>query len=135
MTENDLESDEPIASKEVDAEPTQEHQPSLYSLVKLVASLNLPDASWMLLGISCSIIAGGGTPTQAIFFAKAVNALALPLTESGKIRSQVSFWALMYLMLGFVVLITYCVHGYAFGKCSERLVQRARSKTFRSILR
>ena len=135
LDEKFLESEEPLASKNVDAEPTQEHQPSLFSLIRLVASLNLSDASWMLLGISCSIIAGGGTPTQAVFFAKAVEALALPLTESRKIRSQVNFWALMYLMLGLVVLITYCVHGYAFGKCSERLVQRARSKAFRSILR
>lgn len=110
-----------------------EHQYSLGQLMKLVWSFNKDDWHIMLFGFICSVIAGGGNPVQAIFFAKAITALSLP--DFAELRSQINFWALMYLMLAFTQLLSNAGHGWAFGYCSERLIHRARDKAFRTMLR
>jgi ATP-binding cassette subfamily B (MDR/TAP) protein 1 len=100
-----------------------------------IASFNKKEWMFMLLGLTFSIIAGGGQPTQGVFFAKAITSLSYPLSEARKIRSDVDFWALMYLMLGFVQLLAMSVQGIAFAYCSERLIHRARDRAFRTMLR
>jgi ATP-binding cassette, subfamily B (MDR/TAP), member 1 len=123
----------------------RESEYSLWTLVKLIASFNSKEWCWMLLGLVFSIICGGGNPTQELFSAKEVVSLSISLvnTETGqpipgaeaKLRSDVDFWSLMYLMLGFVQLISFWVQGVAFGYCSERLIHRVRDRAFRTILR
>jgi ATP-binding cassette subfamily B (MDR/TAP) protein 1 len=100
-----------------------------------IASFNKKEWMYMLIGLIFSIFAGGGQPTQAIFFAKAISSLSFPLSQATKIRSDVDFWALMYLMLGFVQLLSMSIHGIAFAFCSERLIRRARDRAFRTMLR
>jgi ATP-binding cassette subfamily B (MDR/TAP) protein 1 len=108
---------------------------SLWTLIVFIASFNKKEWMFMLLGLTFSIIAGGGQPTQGVFFAKAITSLSYPLSEARKIRSDVDFWALMYLMLGFVQLLAMSVQGIAFAYCSERLIHRARDRAFRTMLR
>ena len=108
---------------------------SLWTLIKFIASFNTKEWMFMLIGLTFSIIAGGGQPTQGVFFAKAITALSLPLSEARRIRSEVDFWALMYLMLGFVQLLAMSIQGVAFAYCSERLIHRARDRAFRTMLR
>lgn len=56
---------------------------SLWSLMKVIASFNKPEWGWMFFGLCCSIVCGGGNPTQAVFFAKQVVSLAkFPVLES-----------------------------------------------------
>jgi len=114
---------------------TTDKKYSLFTLIKLVASFNKPEWHWMLLGLFSSIITGGGQPTQAVFFAKAITALALPPTEYGLLRSQANFWSWMYFMLAIVQLIFFIIQGVAFAYCSERLVHRSRDRSFRTMLR
>ncbi|KAL8659085.1 MAG: hypothetical protein Q9226_000613 [Calogaya cf. arnoldii] len=108
---------------------------SLWTLIKVVGSFNRKETYLMLVGLFFSIIAGGGNPTQAVFFAKAIVALSRPPSMYAQLRHDVDFWSLMYLMLAFVQFIAFCGQGVAFAYCSERLVHRARDQAFRTMLR
>lgn len=108
---------------------------SLWTLIKVVGSFNRKETHLMLVGLFFSIIAGGGNPTQAVFFAKAIVALSLPPSMYAQLRHDANFWSLMYLMLAIVQFIAFCGQGVAFAYCSERLVHRARDQAFRTMLR
>lgn len=110
---------------------------SLWTLIKVIASFNAKEWPIMLLGLFFSIICGGGNPTQAVFFAKEITTLSLPVTAltRDKILSDSSFWCLMYLMLAFVQFLAFCIQGVAFAFCSERLIHRVRDRAFRTMLR
>jgi ABC-type multidrug transport system fused ATPase/permease subunit len=90
---------------------------------------------YLVIGLIFSCLAGGGQPTQAFLYAKAISALSLPKSEYAKLRSDANFWSLMFLVVGIVQFITFSIHGVAFAFCSERLIRKARSKAFRVILR
>jgi ATP-binding cassette, subfamily B (MDR/TAP), member 1 len=113
----------------------QDPRYSLISLIKFIASFNRKEWHLMLLGLFFSVISGGGQPTQGVFFAKSIDALSLPLQFGGQIRSEINFWALMYLMVGLVNLLAMVILGVSFAFCSERLIQRARDRAFRTMLR
>ena len=108
---------------------------SLWTLIKVVGSFNRKEPLLMLFGLFSSIIAGGGNPTQAVFFAKAIVSLSLPPNMYDKLRHDANFWSLMYLMLAIVQFVSFCAQGVAFAYCSERLVRRARIQAFRAMLR
>ncbi|MCJ1393049.1 GTPase-activating protein [Xylographa bjoerkii] len=107
----------------------------LWTLIKLIASFNKKEMGIMFIGLFWSIIAGGGNPTQAVFFAESIVALSLPPSQYARLQSQISFWSLMYLMLAFVQFLAFSGQGIAFAYCSERLIHRARNQAFRAILR
>uniref|UniRef100_A0A093UVV3 Leptomycin B resistance protein pmd1 n=1 Tax=Talaromyces marneffei PM1 TaxID=1077442 RepID=A0A093UVV3_TALMA len=109
--------------------------PSLGSLVRMVAMLNRPEAKILALGLCCSVLAGGGTPTHVVFLAKNVEALAKPPALYSELRSDVNFWSVLYLALGLGLLLIQGTQGFALGFCSERLLRRARSTAFQSILK
>jgi ATP-binding cassette, subfamily B (MDR/TAP), member 1 len=108
---------------------------SLFTLIKFIASFNKKEWYYMALGLFFSVISGGGQPTQGIFFAKAIVALSQPLQFGAQIRSDINFWALMYLMLGLVNFLSMTILGVSFAFCSERLIHRARDRAFRNMLR
>lgn len=108
---------------------------SLWTLIKVVGSFNKPEFHFMLVGLVFSIIAGAGNPTQSVFFAEEIVALSLPPSMYPKLRHDADFWALMYLMLALVQILSFSTQGVAFAYCSERLVHRARDKAFRTMLR
>jgi ATP-binding cassette, subfamily B (MDR/TAP), member 1 len=89
----------------------------------------------MLCGLIFANTAGGGQPVQGVFFAKSAVALSRPPSQSPKIRSDVDFWSLMYLILGLVQLLSMGTQGVFFAYCSEALIFRARSHVFRTLLR
>lgn len=108
---------------------------SLWTLIKFIASFNKEEWKWLVLGLVFSILAGGGQPTQAFLYAKAISALSLPESQFAKLRSDANFWSLMFLVVGIAQFINFSVHGVAFAFCSERLVRKARSQAFRTMLR
>lgn len=101
---------------------------SLWALIKFIASFNRPELLYMIIGLVFSFLAGGGQPTQAVLYAKAINSLSLGLNDT-------NFWALMFFVVGIAQFISFSTQGVAFAISSERLICRARSKAFRSILR
>lgn len=110
-------------------------QYGLWTLIKVVGSFNRKEIHFMLVGLVFSVIAGGGNPIQAVFFGESIVALSLPPSRYAELRSQANFWALMYLMLAITQIISFSAQGIAFAYCSERLVHRARSQAFRTMLR
>lgn len=116
-------------------QPETHNKYSLFSLIKFIASFNKPELGYMIIGFIFSFLSGGGQPTQALLYAKAINALSLPPSMYGKLRSDANFFALMFFVVGIVQFIDFSIQGIAFAISSERLICRARSKAFRSILR
>lgn len=108
---------------------------SLWALIKLVGQFNKEEWHFMLLGLFSAFLAGAGNPVQAVFFAKAITALALPPSEYDELRSRANFWSWMYFMLAMEQLVTFVAQGWLFALCSERLVHRARDRSFRAMLR
>ncbi|KAL3476097.1 P-loop containing nucleoside triphosphate hydrolase protein [Aspergillus californicus] len=108
---------------------------SLWTLLRFVASFNRPETVYMLIGLFFSVLAGGGQPTQAVLYAKAISTLSLPETQFDKLRHDANFWSLMFFVVGIVQFITQSITGAAFAVCSERLIRRARSLAFRTMLR
>ncbi|KAL2825583.1 P-loop containing nucleoside triphosphate hydrolase protein [Aspergillus cavernicola] len=115
--------------------PEKARKYSLWSLLKFVASFNKPELLYMLIGLFFSFLAGGGQPTQAVLYAKAISTLSLSESEFDKLRHDANFWSLMFFVVGIVQFITQSITGAAFAVCSERLIRRARSMAFRSMLR
>ncbi|KAI1463330.1 P-loop containing nucleoside triphosphate hydrolase protein [Daldinia caldariorum] len=117
--------------------PEKRKKYSLWTLISLIGSFNKEEWKLMLFGLFWSIICGGGNPTQAVFFAKQILTLAVPITpeNSHQIKKDSDFWSAMFLMLAFVMLIAQIFQGVAFAKCSERLIHRVRERAFRAILR
>ncbi|KAI3555130.1 ABC transporter, partial [Colletotrichum abscissum] len=114
---------------------------SLWTLIKLIASFNQKEWKLMLIGLVFSIICGGGNPTQAVFFAKQIMTLSVPITPQTtqetlhQMKKDSDFWSAMYLMLAGVQFIAFVIQGIAFAKCSERLIHRVRDQAFRTMLR
>lgn len=108
---------------------------SLWTLIKFVASFNQKEKMIMLAGLVFSIIAGACQPTQSVVFSKSIVAISLPVSEVHKMRSQANFWAAMYLMLAFVILIAMILQNVALGVASERMIRRSRLRAFRDMLR
>ncbi|KAL4990468.1 P-loop containing nucleoside triphosphate hydrolase protein [Aspergillus falconensis] len=93
-----------ISDKEVpgeDPDDLQEQEDiadnyTLFMLIRFVAGLNKKEWKYIDFGLLLSAVCGGGNPTQAVFFAKCITALSLPLSESSEIWRQVNFWLLMF---------------------------------------
>jgi ATP-binding cassette, subfamily B (MDR/TAP), member 1 len=114
-----------------------ESSASIWTLGKLILSFNRKEMVLMWIGFFFSIICGGGNPVSAVFFAKMLSVLSVPINSATipGIKHDSSFWSLMYLMLAIVQLIAFAAQGILFSKCSERLVHRVRDTAFRHMLR
>ncbi len=110
-------------------------QLTMWELMKMIVKFNKQEIPIMIVGLFFSVIAGGGIPTQAVLFAEAITALALPPTEYDSLLSEVSYWSLMHLMLGFVILLANTVQGWSLAYCTERLIHNVRNQVFRALLR
>lgn len=115
----------------------EEKKYGLWTLIKLIASFNKREKFLMAIAFAFTVICGGGNPTQALFFAKEIVTLSVPITDANRhqVKKDSDFWSAMYLMLAFVQFIAFAVQGVIFAKCSERLVHRVRDRAFRSMLR
>ncbi|KKA24366.1 ATP-binding cassette, subfamily B (MDR/TAP), member 1 [Rasamsonia emersonii CBS 393.64] len=124
----------PAEDEEDDSKKTGSY--SLGTLIRFIASFNRPEWLSILVGLLFNVVAGGGQPTQGVFFSETVVALSSnPLPQfADRLRAQVDRWARLYLMLGLVQLAACVVQGVALAHCSERLIRRARDMAFRVIL-
>lgn len=122
-----------VLAKRTGSEGTGKY--SLWTLIKFIASFNKAEWKWLVVGLLFSILGGGGQPTQAFLYAKAITALSRDPSQYDLLRSDANFWSLMFLVVGIAQFITLSTHGIAFAYCSERLICKARSKAFRIMLR
>ncbi|KAL2822426.1 ABC transporter type 1, transmembrane domain-containing protein [Aspergillus granulosus] len=129
----------PVRANEVTVHHFQNVTPSvnnqsIWSMIQLTASLNRHERNLLTLGLAFSIFAGCGPPTMAVLLAKVISELSKPDTEGSSMRSGTNFWCLIIFIVGLVQLGNLTGQGVIFAICSEKLVFRARSKLFRSIL-
>jgi ATP-binding cassette subfamily B (MDR/TAP) protein 1 len=110
-------------------------QYSLWTLIKFMGNLNKPEMSIMFFGLFCSILGGSAVPVQGLFMGKEIAALSHTPDQYAKLRHDVNFWSLMYLIVGISILASYTGQGLAFAYCSERLIFRARAQGIRAMLR
>lgn len=117
--------------------PAEEENYSTWTLIKLLASFNKEEWHWMVLGLFVATLAGFGNPTMSFFFSKIIVSLSVEVTPETipQIRSDASFWCLMYLMLGLSVFILFAGQGTIFAFGSERMIHRVRDRAFRAMLR
>ncbi|KAF2103362.1 P-loop containing nucleoside triphosphate hydrolase protein [Rhizodiscina lignyota] len=120
-----------------DARPSQEpsSRTSFRELIIFMWSLNRNEKGVLLIGTVFSILSGANQPVRGILFGHSIMALSLSPSQSAKIRHDSNFWSAMFLMLALVQMFALSGQGIAFALSSERLIQRAKSKAFRSILR
>ena len=117
------------------ARPEEERSHSLWTLMKFTAWLNRGEMVQMLIGLVFSILSGGGQPTQAVLYAKAISTISLPSQMYAKMRHDANFWSLMFLVVGIVQFIDMSIQGISFAYTSEKLTRRTRYESFKSILR
>ncbi|KAI2706024.1 hypothetical protein CBS147332_7268 [Penicillium roqueforti] len=60
--------------------------------------------------------------------------MSLPPDMHEKLRHNVNFWSVMYLMLGCTAFLGWGASGLCFAYCSECLIHRARDCSFRTML-
>ena len=127
--------DKSVSSVVLQGRRPEDHQRySLWTLIKVIASYNNPEWRWTLVGLGWSIVSGVADPIQAIFFAKAIVALSLPPPQWDELRSEINFWAGMYVVLAFSQFVAFNGQG-AFAYTAEKLIHRARDRAFRLIMR
>ncbi|PYI04582.1 multidrug resistance protein 3 [Aspergillus sclerotiicarbonarius CBS 121057] len=110
-------------------------KPSFGNYLQVVSKLNRAEAPIIFAGILLCILAGLIIPVQAIFFAESLTAVSLSSSEYGKLRHDVNFWCLVFLMIAIVTFLAWVGQGVCFSYSTERLTHKARSQTFRSLLR
>lgn len=87
-----------------------------------------------IFGLLCCIIAGAEESVNAILFAESTISLSLPQGRFQEILPRVGFWSLMYLMLAIIQVLTFSGQGISFAISSERMIQRVKLSTFRTVL-
>ncbi|CAF4713184.1 unnamed protein product [Rotaria socialis] len=97
--------------------------------------LSMSSPEWFILLIGCviSILNGAATPFGAFLVAKVVG--AFKYCSRSEIRSHVLYSSLLFLALGFIVLVLRFFQYIAFSIAGSRLTQRIQSKSFACLLR
>jgi ATP-binding cassette subfamily B (MDR/TAP) protein 1 len=70
----------------------------------------------MFIGFVLVFAGGTNAPIQAIFLGNSITALVAPQLTTG--HHNISFWCLMFLMLGILIGCFYFVQGLALAKAS-----------------
>ncbi|RAL11879.1 ABC transporter ATP-binding protein [Aspergillus homomorphus CBS 101889] len=129
------------ASSDYDKKTLDDHgllpdtNPSFKTYFQVVSKLNREEGLIIIIGLVLCILTGFIIPTQAVFFAESINALTLRSTQYLKLRHDINFWSLMFLILAVLALITWISQGLCFSRSTERLTHKTRHQAFRSIIR
>jgi len=102
---------------------------NLYSILRYAR----PETVFIVMGIIMAIIQGSVFPIFSLVFVEVLNVFAE--TDLEKMRREGHFWALMYLVLGFVMGFSLLFQTLFFGISAERLTSRIRRFLFKNILR
>jgi ATP-binding cassette subfamily B (MDR/TAP) protein 1 len=86
-------------------------------------------------GVIGAIGSGSVFPVQAVIFSRAILLFQLPLPEDAhKMKTQGSFWGLMYLALALGVLMFYAASGFCFTATAFHVSTFYRSRYFAAPL-
>ncbi|CAG8004847.1 unnamed protein product [Penicillium olsonii] len=118
----------------IDTVPADDYSSAAHSgsSIKLIWGLNHPEVLYTSAGVFFSVLAGATYPIQAIFFGNGIMSILKPSLSTGGHDTQ--YWAKMYLIHGFIVLLVYCLRGYCLAVSACRLSLRTRSELFKTFL-
>ncbi|CAD6198758.1 unnamed protein product [Caenorhabditis auriculariae] len=90
-----------------------------------------PEWKYIAIAIIFSCIQGCVYPAFSFFFSQMIEAFAKPPDQ---MKKEGHFWALMFIGLGLVELVTFIVTCFLYGLVSERLTRRLRCQVFQNVL-
>ncbi|CAB4376476.1 unnamed protein product [Rhizophagus irregularis] len=111
---------------------TEYNRYSTWELIRKINKINSSQRYLLFIGIAASLICGMAFPVFSIIYAKVINSFTKPKDE---LRKDSTFWSLMFLAIGFVIMTCSFIEGLCLGLAGENLVLRIRSTLFSSILR
>ncbi|XP_012936337.1 ATP-dependent translocase ABCB1 isoform X2 [Aplysia californica] len=94
--------------------------------------MNAPEWHFILLACFGSIINGGVQPAFAVIFSEILKVFSDTPSEQERL---IKIYALIFVGIGVVSLVTMFIQGYFFGKSGEKLTTRLRNHTFQSMLK
>ncbi|KAG6420217.1 hypothetical protein SASPL_116737 [Salvia splendens] len=108
---------------------TSEYHPEV-SLYRL-AHLNKPEALVLIAGAVVAVITGAILPVFGLLTATMIKTFfELP----DKMRKDLEFWALVFLILGIVALVAYSLRSYLFGVAGNKLIKRIKEMCFEKLV-
>ncbi|KAG9667933.1 putative ABC multidrug transporter, partial [Aureobasidium melanogenum] len=107
---------------------------SIGQTLKYLYRLNKPESRLLLAGLFSAAVAGLSYPTQSIIMSRIWEAFALPKSKYPQLEADVSYYAILYLLMAAVAMISWLGVGFAFGRSTIALAQRLKARTFDSIL-
>lgn len=135
---NDL----PVTDKVNDPSSTSvtddEDDPKRYStwtVIKFVAYFAAKGGLVLVpFGLLACLIVGLEDSFFSIPFGKVIVVLGLPPSQYPELRSQTTFWAWMFFMVGFVAMIAVTTQGVTLSIGFERMEHRAKDLVFRKVI-
>ncbi|XP_071951635.1 ATP-dependent translocase ABCB1-like [Antedon mediterranea] len=122
------------ADSKISEELTKTEEDSLLESFSIsrTMQLNSPEYHWIVIGCIAAAINGASQPAFAIIFSRILEAFSFPDDEL-KRRSRI--YCGMFALIGVVLFVANLIQGAAFGKSGEELTKRARSMSFKAMLR
>ncbi|KAK9987273.1 hypothetical protein SO802_032224 [Lithocarpus litseifolius] len=118
------------ATEEPDSPSVAQQQAPEVSLRRL-AYLNKPEIPVVLIGTVASSISGLVLPIYSILASSVIKTF---YEKPHELRKDSKFWALMFLVLGLVSLLTNPMQSYFFALAGSKLIERIRSMCFEKVV-
>ncbi|KAK7245613.1 hypothetical protein RIF29_40460 [Crotalaria pallida] len=99
--------------------------------IKRLAKLNKPEVPILLLGSIAAIIHGVILPIFGLLLSSAISTFYKPPEQ---LRKDSKFWAVLFVGLGVVTVLTLPMQNYLFGIAGGKLIERIRSLTFQKVV-
>jgi ATP-binding cassette subfamily B (MDR/TAP) protein 1 len=123
-----------LSDGSVETEQYVEDSLSGFELVHKILRLLKPDAAWILLGFTFSVVGGAIIIGEAIAFGNLIQLLNDNSRGEADLRSDIEFYCLIFFILSFIALVCYTGSGSSFGIASTRLTGRVQSALLRNTL-
>lgn len=108
----------------------------LISTLKLMVEINRRESLFLVGGMVSAMLAGLGLPAQSIPFAKILSSFKIsPTEEPHRLQHDVSFWALIFTVIGIYCFLIWVINGVLFAYATEKLASRARHLCLKYLLR
>ncbi|KAF3558199.1 hypothetical protein F2Q69_00010291 [Brassica cretica] len=125
-----IEGNDVVQDQEEDHTTEPKTKPKKVS-IRRIAALNKPEIPVLILGTISAAANGVILPIFGILIASVIKAFFKPPKE---LKEDTSFWAIIFMVLGFASVIAYPAQTFLFSIAGCKLVQRIRSMCFEKVV-